>query len=568
MNLVCGRSKSLADVALLLGSRAHATPPSKVTRLGGLKKIFRFSKPQAHLQCQQPEAGAQFGECSSFTMHLGPIQWVNDDILLSIFNSYRLDEDNAWNTRLGWCKLSHVCRRWRHLIYELASHLGMHIECTNGTPIVDTLDHLPPLPLFVDYWCEDVTIREQDASGIYHALLLSNRVRHIDLHLPPSILHKFLMLMGEPFPILEHLSLSFEDDKITTLTLPKAFLAPNLRHLTLLGICLPKRLRLLSSTASLVTLTLTKIRASSFFRPRLLVARLQSLPGLEELSIGFSIPIPRPSAERELLGKQGILVTLLSLKKLTFQGVSAYLECLVAQIRTPLLEQLHITLFNQIVFTLPHLSHLIDITEGLKLHAARVFFERNEASITTANNTLLLNGPFYLRVMCKQLDWQINCVAQICSALMPALSGVEQLMLNLYDEMMPEWQNGEIDGTTWHELLRSFTGVKVLHIGHTLSEELSRALDAGEVGSDPRLLPSLQEIANEFEGEHADGLFGSFIQCRQVAGSPVRLLSPNSETPFYSEISFPRSSVTDLITNYVINAAGWRTKLTTIFGRK
>ncbi|KAI9432003.1 hypothetical protein H4582DRAFT_2132524, partial [Lactarius indigo] len=121
--LVCGRSKSLADVALLLGSRAHATPPSKVTKSSILKEIFRLSEPQAHLQGQQPEAGAQFSECSSLTIRLGHIQWLNNDILLSIFNSYRLDEDNAWNTRLGWRKLSHVCRRWRHLIYELASHL-------------------------------------------------------------------------------------------------------------------------------------------------------------------------------------------------------------------------------------------------------------------------------------------------------------------------------------------------------------------------------------------------------------------------------------------------------------
>ena len=96
------------------------------------------------------------------------------------------------------------------------------------------------------------------------------------------------------------------------------------------------------------------------------MARLRSLPQLEELYIGFSIPIPRPSTERELLGEQGTPVTLPSLKNLRFKGVSAYLESLVAQIRAPLLEQLDITLFNQIAFALPHLSHLINITEGFK----------------------------------------------------------------------------------------------------------------------------------------------------------------------------------------------------------
>ncbi|KAH9033753.1 hypothetical protein EDB85DRAFT_1949669 [Lactarius pseudohatsudake] len=103
--------------------------------------------------------------------------------------------------------------------------------------------------------------------------------------------------------MLGHLSLSSTSKEDPILVLPKTFLAPNLRHLTLLGINLPKRLQLLS-TVSFVTLVLTNIRASGYFLPRLLVARLQSLPLLEKLTIGFSIPISRPSAERELLGKR------------------------------------------------------------------------------------------------------------------------------------------------------------------------------------------------------------------------------------------------------------------------
>jgi hypothetical protein len=395
----------------------------------------------------------------------------------------------------------------------------MHIICTIGTPIVDTLDHLPPLPLFVDYRAT-TTISGQDKLGIYHALLLRDRVRRIDLHLLPSILQESLVLMDKPFPKLEHLSLSFPVDKITTLTLPtNTFLAPNLRHLALLGIRLPKRLQFLSSTVSLVTLELTNIGASGYFRPRLLVARLQSLPHLEKLSIGFSIPIPRPSAERELLGKQGTPVTLPNLKNLKFKGVSAYLERLVAQIRVPLLERLNITLFYQIAFALPHLSHLTSIAEGLKLLPnAKVFFSHDVVSIMLGHSTRRYDRHFILRVVCKQLDWQIDCAAQICSALMPALTGVEKLRLHIYRPMMPtEWQNGEIDCATWHELLRSFTGVKELRICGGLSKELHRALEVDEIGSDPGLLPGLQEL-----GSMWDGPFSSFILARQVAGRPVR----------------------------------------------
>jgi hypothetical protein len=452
-----------------------------------------------------------------FTTIQTTINTLNDDILFGIFNYYGLDDDNAWNVRLG-CKISHVCRRWRHVVHSSAFHLGMHILCTNGTPIVDTLNHLPSLPLFIDFRDTAVTISlHHDKLAIHHALLLRDRVRHIDLRFPPSILYKFLMLMDEPFSILEHLSLSSTSKEDTILVLPKACLTPNLRHLTLLGINLPKRLRLLSSTVALVTLALTDIRASGYFPPRLLAARLQSLPRLKELTIGFSIPMPRPSAETELL-KQGTPMMLPNLKHLTFKGVSAYLECLVAQIRAPLLERLDITFFNQIVFVLPHLSRLINISDAFKLPSATVFFG-NEVSIITQR----YGGPssFTLRVMCMQLDWQIDCAAQICRALIPALSGVQKLTLDFDGPMMlTEWENGEIDGTTWHELLRSFTGVNGLHICGALSQELSRALRVGQVGLAPGFLPGLQEI-QFYEG--ADRLFGSFIHARLVASRPIRL---------------------------------------------
>ena len=157
------------------------------------------------------------------------IHSVNNDILLGIFNCYRLDDEYRWNDRLGWCTLSHVCQRWRHLIYACAFHLGMHIKCTNGTPKLDSLDHLPPLPLFIYYRHTrfGVTPTEQDKLGIYHALQLRDRVYHIDLELPPSIVHKVFVLLDGHFPKLEHLSLSFLESRLP-LIFPRAFLAPKL----------------------------------------------------------------------------------------------------------------------------------------------------------------------------------------------------------------------------------------------------------------------------------------------------------------------------------------------------
>ena len=392
---------------------------------------------------------------------------------------------------------------------------------------MDTLDHLPPLPLIINYRhrsyrrsLHGIDLTEQDESGIYHTLRLHGRVRHIELDLPPSILHQVVVLMDQHFPILEHLSLSCAVTCKDNLpfTFPNAFLAPNLRHLTLPNISPPRRLRFLTSTVALITLNLSDIQTSSYLRPRLLVARLRSLPQLEELSINFSTPMPHPSSERELLGEKRAPITLPNLKTLQFKGVGTYLESLVAQIRVPLLECLSITLFNQIAFSLPHLFLLINsFTEGFKLPTARVTFGRKEVSVTAAYGWVS-REVLHFSVICKQLDWKIDCAAQICQAIIPALSHVDELSLycnlDYSQEIQTELQNSDIDSATWHDLLRSFIGVQRLYINDNLLEELSGALQA-EVGSDPGFLPNLRYIGT------VRNLFTSFIDTRQALGRPV-----------------------------------------------
>jgi hypothetical protein len=52
-------------------------------------------------------------------------------------------------------------------------------------------------------------------------------------------------------------------------------------------------------------------------------------------------------------------------KRLMFRGVGVYLDNLVAQINTPLLERLSLTLLFEIAFTLPNLTESIHRAEGL-----------------------------------------------------------------------------------------------------------------------------------------------------------------------------------------------------------
>ena len=454
------------------------------------------------------------------------IHQLNDHILLSVFNYYRWNEYRSpwlnWNNRFLWCKLFHVCRRWRNLIYECAFHLGIHIECSKGRPKANELDHLPRVPLLLYY--SGYTLPEEDELWLYHVLRrLCDRVFRINLHLPPSILGNIVALMDQPFPILEDLSLSFTENG-HPLTLPEAFLAPNLRDLSLPNISPPRGLWLLIPAVSLVTLRFADIQTSSYFGPRLLVERLQSLPQLRELCITFSTPIPRPSTERELLGEPGAPVTLPNLRRLRFTGIGTYLESLVAQLRVPLLEELHITLLNQIALALPHLFHLINITNAFDLPGAEVIFGLDSIGISTFNyvDSAVIYGirqPLDLHVRCKPLDWQIDCVAQICHGLIPMLSGAEELKIRyISKEISSELRNGGSDSATWRNVLRPFTGVRDLDISWSLLGELSRALQEDEVGSDPRFLPNLESITAEYN------LFTSFIDTRQVSGRPVRFI--------------------------------------------
>jgi hypothetical protein len=194
-------------------------------------------------------------------------------------------------------------------------------------------------------------------------------------------------------------------------------------------------------------------------------------------------------------------------------------------------------------------------TEGLKSLNAEVLFWRDVVCVALGRHSGgWYDRRFVLRVKCRQLDWQIDCAAEICRALMHVLSGIETLTLDFHEEIMPtEWKDGEIDGTTWHELLRSFIGVKELRICNSLSEELSRVLQGDEIASDPGLLPVLEKLISEFGKGPTSSLFGSFIHARQVAGHPVDLsflplrpllrLSPSS-LPIFSLQHIPPPFVT------------------------
>src|SRR5712671_4383721 len=235
------------------------------------------------------------------------IHTLDDDSLLNIFYFCRpalLDEEEVdddrilqrgeWDRERWWYKLAHVCRRWRCLVLASASHLGLCLLCTYGTPVADMLAHSPPFPLIIDYIDKDhhgVTAEDHD-EGIQIALWHRDRVRRIRLSRPVLNLQKLIMSINDEFPMLEYLYIRPLGTYGTSPSLALPTLqASNLCHLILYGFAFP------TTTAGLVTLSLTDISLSAYSPPNHLLRRLSVMPQLETLNIGFHSPIPNRDIE-------------------------------------------------------------------------------------------------------------------------------------------------------------------------------------------------------------------------------------------------------------------------------
>jgi hypothetical protein len=228
---------------------------------------------------------------------------------------------------------------------------------------------------------------------------------------------------------------------------------------------------------------------------------------------------------------RSITQALPALKRFVFRGPSAYLEGLLARIIAPRLRNLEVTLFNQLIFALPVLSHLISTTSELRFPIANVNFNQTFVSISVSNHKEAQGDKsFYVQVSCKPFDWQVSSAAQVCSALSQMLAEVEELSLDFYEQSVsPEWRK-EVDTRICmrYELLRPFKGAKKLRVGHALALDLSRALKSKE---EPKglLLPALEELMLE---EGNEDKFTEFIEARQVADNPVQLIvSPSKRDP-------------------------------------
>ena len=405
--------------------------------------------------------------------------------LLEIFEFYVIEEPiEAWQT------LVHVCRKWRNVVFGSTRRLDLRLFCTGTTPVRETLDVWPPLPIIIRLY-GGIT---DGVDNIIMTLEHSDRIRELELF--NIQMEKVLAGMKQPFPILTHLQL-WSGDKTETAPVYSILggSAPSLRSLSLGGIPILGLSKLILSAAHLVKLDLRRIPHSGYISPEVLATSLSVLTRLESLSIGFESPRSCPDRRRRR-PPPPTRTLIPTLADFWFSGASEYLEDLVVRIDAPLLDKLSLSFFHQLIFDTPQLTQFITRTPNFKdYNEARVVFSEKDIVVSLSQT---MGGLFELGVSCSQPDWQLSSLSQFFRWSFPQalVTPVENLYIVGGVSPQQHWED-EIEGSQWLELLHPFTAVKSLYISLEFAPRAAATLKELLGERAPEVLPSLQNFSSK-----------------------------------------------------------------------
>ena len=452
------------------------------------------------------------------------IDMLPDVALLEIFNCYvNQTREEGYDERSltiqTWHTLVHVCRKWRTIVLGSPHRLDLRLFCKDTTPVKETLAVWPPLPIVIEQ--HNPTKPQMD--NIIVALEHNDRLCDVRLRFPTnSLLEEVLAVMRQPCPSLTDLSFWLWDRNETPSVIPESFLggsAPRLQCLMLERIPFPRLLKLLLSTTDLVSLIVWKIPHSGYFSPEAMVRCLSTLTRLETLKLGFKSPLSRPVREtqRPLPPTRSIL---LALTDFSFDGVSEYLEDLVARIDAPLLDSFDIMFFHQLIFDTPQLTQFFARTPNIQPPIeARIVFSHRDVVVRSPQT---FPRKFSLGITCRKSDWQLSSLTQVCNSSFPEafIPTVEHLYICKNKSLIMElrWQD-DIEDSQWLDVLHPFTAVKYLYLSREFASRMAPALEklAGEV------LPSLQNLFLEglYPSGPVQGAIGKFVATRQLSSHPI-----------------------------------------------
>jgi hypothetical protein len=151
----------------------------------------------------------------------------------------------------------------------------------------------------------------------------------------------------------------------------------------------------------------------------------------------------------------------------------------VTRVDAPLLDSLDIRFFHQLIFDSPQLAQFVARTPNIQPHVeARIDFFDDCVEVTSSRT---FPRKFVLGIKCRQSDWQLSSLVQICGSSFPEafISTMDHLYISGWS---PRWQD-DIEDSQWLEVLHPFTAVKHLYLSRKFVSRIAPALQelAGEV---------------------------------------------------------------------------------------
>jgi len=184
----------------------------------------------------------------------------------------------------------------------------------------------------------------------------------------------------------------------------------------------------------------------------------------------------------------------------------------MSRIDAPLLDNMNITFFNQLLFDTPQLRHFISRMRIFRApDCARIFFDDGHVTVKPF-------GTLSLCILCKPSDWQLSSLSQLYNS---ALSPLALEHLEIHNSRN-YWED-DTENVQWLEFLRLFPSLKDLVLSVKSFRLVAPALDEldGEIVTE--VLPALQNIVLQGHrpSEADNKAIGKFIAARQHLGSPV-----------------------------------------------
>ena len=129
-----------------------------------------------------------------------------------------------------------------------------------------------------------------------------------------------------------------------------------------------------------------------------------------------------------------------------------------------------------------------------------------------------------MAVSCREPDWQLSSIEQVCNSSLHSLSAVEVLYIERgYSQLV--WKNDGIENTLWLQLLLPFTAVKNLYLSKEFAPGIVTALERLVGIRITEVLPSMESIFVERlePSEPFQKIVERFVAARQLSDHPIAI---------------------------------------------